>query len=230
MSCKRILNIIVFLLLPVLIFSQNDTLIKEFKSDYYHDKNDSLTKIYGYFKIFVPEYELPAITALSYYPELDSTIIELKSKKLKRLGNARPKMDFLFRKQVNRHYVIIINKNAKDVLGLPFSDVPSNAQTGFFGHELAHIADYTEKNNFKLIFFGVKYLFMQKDIERYTDQITIEHDLGQQLYELMSFIMNNPYTNEDYLKFKRNNYLNCEEILYEISKLNSGLPVNINQH
>ncbi len=230
MSCKRILNIIFFILLPVLIFSQNETLIKEFKSDYFYDKKDSLIKIHGYKKIFISEYELPAITALSHYPELDSTIIEFKNKKLKGLGNARPKMDFLFRKQVNRHYVIIINKNAEDVLGLPFSDIPFNAQTGFFGHELAHIADYTEKNNLKLIFFATKYMFMQKSIERYTDKIAIEHNLGHQLYELISFIMKNPDTNKDYLKFKRNNYLNCEEILYEISKLNNGLPVNINQH
>ena len=220
MSCKRTFNIIFFLLLPVLIFSQNDTLIKEYKSDYYHNIKDSLIKIYGYKKIFIPEYELPAITALSYYPELDSTIIEFKSKKLKRLGNARPKADFLFRRQVNRHYVIIINKNAKDIMGVPFSDIPFNAQTGFFGHEFAHIADYTEKNNLKLIFFGIKYLFMQKSIERYTDKIAIEHNLGQQLYDLIDFITNNPETNEDYLKFKRNNYLDCEEILYEMSKLN----------
>ena len=230
MSCKRILNIIFFILLPVLIFSQNDTLIKEFKSDYYRDKKDSLIKIHGYKKIFIPEYELPAIAALSNYPELDSTIIEFKNKKLKRLGSARPKMDFLFRKQVNRHYVIIINKNAEDVLGLPFSDIPFNAQTGFFGHELAHIADYSEKNNLKLLFFSAKYIFMQKTIERYTDRIAIEHNLGHQLYELISFIMKNPDTNKDYLEFKRNNYLNCEEILYEISKLNNGLPVNINHH
>jgi len=230
MSCKRILNIIFFILLPVLIFSQNDTLIKEFKSGYYYDKRDSLLKIHGYKKIFASGYELPAIIALSHYPELDSTIIEFKSKKLKRLGNARPKMDFLFRKQVNRHYVIIINKNAEDVLGLQFNDIPFNAQTGFFGHELAHITDYIEKNNLKLIFFGTRYIFMQKRIERYTDKIAIEHNLGQQLYELRSFIMKNPDTNEDYLKFKRNNYLNCKEILYEISKLNKELPVNTNQH
>ena len=224
MSYKRILNIVSFVLLPVLIFSQNDTLIKEFKSDYYYDKRDSLIKIHGYKKIFASEYELPAIIALSYYPELDSTIIEFKSRKLKRLGNARPKMDFLFRKQVNRHYVIIVNKNAEDILGLQFYDIPFNAQTGFFGHELAHITDYTEKNNLKLIFFAFKYMFMQKRIERYTDKIAIEHNLGQQLYELRNFIMKNPDTNEDYLKFKRNNYLNCEEILHEISIYNNNLP------
>ena len=230
MSCKLIFNIIVFILFPVYIFSQNDTLVKEFKPDSIYHKKDSLIKIYGYKKTFIPEYELPAITALSNYPELDSTIIEFKSKKLQMLGNARPKTDFLFRKQENRHYVIITNKNTEDLLGLPFNDIPFNAQTGFFGHELAHIADYTEKNNLKLIIFGAKYIFMQKKIERYTDKIAIEHNLGYQLYELRSFIIKNPDTNEDYLKFKKNNYLNCEEILYEISKLNNGLPVNINKH
>ncbi len=230
MNCNRILNIIFLIFLPVLIFSQNDTLIKEFESDYYYDSRDSLIKVHGFNKIFTPEYELPAIIALSFYPELDSTRIEFKSKKLKRLGNAKPKMDFLFRKQINRHYVIIVNKNTEDILGLQFNDIPFNAQTGFFGHELAHILDYKEKNNLKLIFFVARYMFMQKSIERYTDKMAIEHNLGRQLYELRSFIMKNPYTDEDYLKFKRNNYLNCEEILYEMSKLNNDLPVNIDQH
>ena len=224
MYCKRIFNIIIFLLLPVIVFSQNDNLIKEFKSENYHSKKDSLIDIFGYEKVFIPEYELHALITLSYYPELDSTTIEFKSRKMKRLGNARPKMDFLFRKPVNRHYVIIINKNAKNALGFAFSDIPFNAQIGFFGHELAHITDYTEKNNLRLIFFGFKYLFMQKNIERYTDKITIEHNLGLQLHELTDFIMRNPDTSEDYLKFKRNNYLNCEEILHEISIHNNNLP------
>lgn len=224
MHSKRIFNIILFLLLPVTVFSQYDNLIKEFKSGYYTGKKDSLIDIFGYEKIFIPEYELHTLIALSYYPELDSTTIEFKSRKMRRLGNARPKMDFLFRKPVNRHYVIIINKNAKNALGFAFSDIPFNAQIGFFGHELAHITDYTEKNNLKLIFFGVKYLFIQKNIERYTDKITIEHNLGRQLYELSDFIMKNPDTSEDYLKFKRNNYLNCEEILHEISIHNNNLP------
>ena len=223
MNCKLIFNIILFLLLSVIVFPQDDNLIKEFKSGNYSVQKDSLTEIYGYKKIFIPEHELHALVALSYYPELDSTTIEFKSRKMRRLGNARPKMDFLFRKPVNRHYVIIINKNARNALGFAFSDIPFNAQIGFFGHELAHITDYTEKNNLKLIFFGVKYLFMQKNIERYTDKITIEHNLGRQLYELTDFIMKNPDVSEDYLKFKRNNYLNCEEILHEIS-IHNNLP------
>jgi hypothetical protein len=229
MRCKRTLNIIVFLLFPVFIFSQNDTLNQKLQSGYHHYLKDSLEKIYRYIKISVPEYKLPAFTALSHYPELDSAIIEIKIEKLKRLGNARPAMNFLFRKQINRHYIIIVNENAEDVLGLPFGEIPFKAQTGFFGHEFAHIADYSEMNNLELIFFGIKYLFIQKNIERQTDKSTIEHNLGYQLYELTNFITENPDTNQDYLKFKRNNYLNCEEILYEISKLNDCLPVNINE-
>ncbi len=225
MHNRRILNIILFLLLQVTVFAQNTNLIKELKPGNHTGKKDSLIEIHGFDKKFIPDYELHALIALSFYPELDSTAIEFKSRKMRRLGNARPKTDFIFRKPANRHYVIIINKNAKKELGFAFSDIPFNAQIGFFGHELAHITDYIEKKNLKLIFFGVTYLFMQRNIERYTDKITIKHNLGQQLYELTEFIIKNPDTSEAYLKFKRDNYLNCEEILNEISILNDNPPV-----
>jgi hypothetical protein len=221
MSCKRIFNIILSILLPVLVLSQNDTLIKGFNPDYYYDIKDSLIKVYGYKKVFIPEYELPAVIALSYYPELDSTAIEFKNKRLKRFGNSRPKMDFLFRKPSDRKYVIIINKCARDVLGFAYSDIPFNAQIGLFGHEFAHIADYSERNNLRILFFGLKYIFIQKSIERNTDRIAIEHSLGKQLYELREFVLKNPDIDKDYLKYKTTNYLNCEEILYEISKLDN---------
>ena len=165
-------------------------------------------------------YELPAIAALSFYPELDSTHIAFKSKVLSHFGNARPKMDFLFRQQKERHYVIIINKDAKDILGIAFSDLPFNAQIGFFGHELAHITDYTDKSNFQIILYGVKYLFMKRAIEIHTDQIAIKHNLGCQIYDLRNFVLNNPGTDKDYLKYIRNSYLDHKEILHEISKFN----------
>jgi hypothetical protein len=210
MPCKRDLYIILLMLIPSVLFSQA-TLNK-----------DSLISTRGYGKIFIDGYELPALVALLYYPELDSTQIELKSKKLKHFGNARPKIDFLFRKQVNRHYVIIINKKAGDKVGFSFSDLPFNAQVGFFGHELAHISDYCSRNNFQIISYGAKYLFMKRAIERSTDRIAIKHNLGEQMFDLRSFVLNNPLTDRDYLRYKHNNYLDCDEILQEISKLNES--------
>lgn len=220
MPGNRVIYIIFFLLLPAGIFAQNECVTEIFLPGNIELKKDSLISIYGLNKVILPEYELQAIAALSCYPELDSTYIELKSRKLKHFGNARPKMDLLFRKQEKRHYVIIINKKAKDILGFDFSDLPFNAQIGFFGHELAHINDYTGKKNTQMILFGIKYIFMKRAIERYTDQIAIKHNLGHQLYELRSFVVNNPLTDKDYLKYKSENYLDCEEILQEISKLN----------
>jgi hypothetical protein len=66
MSIKRTLNIIVFLLFPVFIFSQNDTLNQKLQSGYHHHIKDSLGRIYRYIKVSVPEYKLPAFTALSH--------------------------------------------------------------------------------------------------------------------------------------------------------------------
>ncbi len=220
MPVKRELYIIFFILLPACIYSQYGCIREDFQSDDAWLNKDSLACIYGFKKTFLPGYELPAILALSCYPELDSISIELKSRKLNHFGNARPKMDFIFRNKENRHYIIIINKNAKDILGFAFSDLPFNAQIGFFGHELAHITDYTGKNNFQMISFGVKYFFMKKAVERYTDRIAIKHNLGRQIYDLRSFVLNNQDIDEHYLKYKSNNYLDGEEILHEISRFN----------
>jgi hypothetical protein len=212
MPCKRELYIILLIILPAGLFSQNETLLNR----------DSLAISYGYGKTFINGYELPALVALSNYPELDSARIEFKSKRLKHFGNARPKVDFLFRKQENRHYIIVINKKSKDIIGFSFSELPFGAQVGLFGHELAHISDYCGRNNLQIISYGIKYLFMKRTIERSTDRIAIKHNLGEQLYDLRSFVLNNPQTDKDYLEYKYRYYLDCEEIIQEISKLNES--------
>jgi hypothetical protein len=213
MPCKRELYIILLIILPAGLFSQNETLLNR----------DSLEIACGYGKTFITGYELPALVALSNYPELDSTRIELKSRRINHFGYARPKVDFLFRKQENRHYTIVINKKSKDIIGFSFSELPFSAQVGFFGHELGHISDYCVRNNLQIISFGIKYLFMKRTIERSTDRIAIKHNLGEQLYDLRSFVLNNPQTDEDYLEYKNHYYLDCEEIAQEISKLNESL-------
>jgi hypothetical protein len=211
MSCKRAMYIILLILIPEGIFSQA------------LPDSDSLISICGYEKTFINGYELPALVALSNYPELDSVRIELKSRRIKHFGNARPKVDFLFRKQENRHYIIVINKKSKDIIGFSFSELSFGAQVGFFGHELAHISDYCGRNNLQIISYGIKYLFIKRTIERSTDRIAIKHNLGEQLYDLRSFVLNNPQTDKDYLEYKYNYYLDCEEIIQEISKLNESL-------
>ena len=63
-----------------------------------------------------------------------------------------------------------------------------------------------------MVLFGIKYLFMKRKVERYTDIIAIEHGMGKQLYDLNMFIRYNPSTDKKYLRFKEKNYLNPEEI------------------
>ena len=217
---KRRLNAILTLFFPFFIYSQNYYPVRKFVADNYINKTDSLKNIYCAEKTFISHYELPTLIALSFYPELDSTIINLKSRKINKLGYARPKIDFLLRKPKNRHYIIIINKNSQDHLGFDFNDIPFNAQVGFFGHELAHITDYAAKSNMQLLLFGFKYLLKQEKVEKYTDRITIRHNLGWQLYDLNRYITNNPDTYKNYLKYKESKYLNSEEIFNEMLKIN----------
>lgn len=221
MDFKRQLYTILMFLLPLYIYSQNNIPVREFIADNYINNTDSLRNLYCAGKAFVREYELPAIIALSHYPELDSAIIDIKVRRLNKLGQARPKIDFLLRKPDKRHYLIVVNKKSKEVVGFDFNDIPFNAQIGFFGHELAHITDYNTKNNIKLMLFGLIYLLKKEKIEKYTDRLTIRHNLGWQLYDLNIFITNNPDTDKNYLRYKKNKYLNPHEILNEMQKFDN---------
>ena len=108
---------------------------------------------------------------------------------------------------------MIINKSPEDNLGFGFFEIPFDAQVGFFGHELAHITDYMDKSNIKMVLFGLKYSLNKRKVERYTDMTTIEHGLGQQLYNLNKFIRDNPDINRKYLEYKNSNYLTPAEIM-----------------
>ena len=213
MYFKRRISTILVMLLPVIIYPQNNTLAKELLRNEYENKKDSLKRLYGHGKILTPEFELPALIALSFYPALDSSIIETKRRRINTLGHVRPRIGFVFKNRKNRHYIIVINKFPEKNLGFGFNEIPFNAQVGFFGHELAHITDYEEKSNVRMTLFGIKYLLNKRKVERYTDITTIEHGLGQQLYSLNKFIRNNPDINRKYLEYKKKYYLNPGEIM-----------------
>ncbi len=194
-------------------------IVREYSREEAELMADSLDSLYGYRKGLINEFSLSALVALSYYPELDSTKIDFKYKKIRTIMVARPKLHCLFFKKENRPYQIIINKS-KTFRDSLFVNMSFNGKTGIMGHELAHIYDYSDRSVLGLIWFGIKYmLFSKREIERYTDRIAIERGLGWQLYDAYSYIHNNQQgLPEKYIKNKMEYYLKPREIIRETEK------------
>lgn len=173
-------------------------------------ETDSLTRLVGYQKEFDSLLYSAALLALKNYPELYQSKIVFRSKKLKTLMAARPSPDFIFKKKKNRTYQILINTKQSE------ADVIRNmsicAQTGIIGHEYAHIVAYQKKNNLKMLAFGVKYLFSKREIERETDQLTIDRGLGNELLQFNLHVKDCKHVTEKYLNNKERNYLSVAEI------------------
>lgn len=181
---------------------------------------DSIAKEYSTNKKFSTEFKLPAMIALSYYPELKNTRIEFVNKSIRTTMACRPKWNFIFKRKENRVYRVFINNNAERVKGAMLADVPYNAQIGLIGHELGHVADYAQSGVFRIIGMGFKYLFTpgRMHVERKVDKITIDHQLGWQLYDFCDFILNRSTVSEEYKEYKRKVYYKPEEILLLIQQ------------
>ena len=126
-------------------------------------------------------------------------------------------LSLLFRKRTNRTYHIIINKREKSDPAILVHTAPFNAQVGIFGHELAHILDYKEKSNCRMIGFAIGYLNREKrrQTERKTDSLTIAHGLGWQLYHFTDFVFNEADINPKYRMYKARFYMK-PEVMYQM--------------
>jgi len=179
---------------------------------------DSLRTEFGFRKTVPARYELAFLTALSYYPELDSSEIRFKEARIKTTLNARPTIgSLLFRKREKRKYIIRINSQKKDSLIL-LSDAPFNSQIGLFGHELGHFADYHKRSFFGVLKRLISYSTLKgkSKFEKEIDTITIERGLGWQLYAWSYYVLFDSDGSKAYKEYKRSVYLTPKEIKQKI--------------
>jgi hypothetical protein len=169
---------------------------------------------FGQHKTFIDKVELPALIALSFFPELKNTYISFEYKKIKTTMSTRPHIgQFLLR---NRTYVIYINSHAKEIGGVSFEELGLQEQIGIIAHELSHIVDYQSRKSLSMLKCGVYYSFFDhyhRDLERNTDMLVIKKGLAHQLYAFSNYVLNKSSASVQYKEFKRKNYLLPEEIL-----------------
>lgn len=191
---NRFLFLITIVLIVVASFAQSELPfqsnfgkpVKHYEKSTDLKRYDSLLKEFGQNKELPPGFKLQALIALSHYPQLKNTQIRFSIKKAKIAHTSRPEMGSIFKTKHKRKYVITISNRIKPALeNTRLENLSYNAQIGVLGHELAHIVDYSSRNFFQLIGFGLHYI-KKKDIikiENQTDLTTIEHGLGYQLLQ-----------------------------------------------
>jgi hypothetical protein len=159
------------------------------------------------------------IVALSYFPELAHSRIQLKYTKIKTTLNVRPTLcSLIFNRKINRKYIIRINSSLKDSV-ITLNELSSDAQVGVLGHELSHIVDYRQRNIWGTIARGFAYLSKRRkaNYEKEIDGIAIQHGLGCQLYQWAIYVQQGSDASEQYKLFKSKTYMKPDEIqkLYE---------------
>jgi hypothetical protein len=179
-----------------------------------------------------PDIRKSILTALSFYPELDSVRIRFLYKPIRQTMNSRPSLGNMFRSNHKRRYTIIINISEGENRGLPIEKLSSTIKTGWIGHELAHICAYMQMSNLQVIWFTFRYIsskkFMRK-VERYTDMVTIKHGLAYPLYAGSHYLLNSKDIHVNYKKHSAINGLTPAEIFCIWCKLRKENIDNVQQ-
>jgi len=159
---------------------------RHYRQAHWQDRLDELRARFGRNKEIPARYELPALLALSHFPQLEDAHIRFKIVHKGAPIASRPIVGTLFRAKKRRVYLVTISESER------WGDHPAlvrnmsfNAQIGALGHELAHTVYYEQKSFFQFIGIGASFISRRfhKRFERDTDRRAIEHGLGWQLYD-----------------------------------------------
>ena len=168
-------------------------------------------------------------TALSFYPELDSTTIEFCFKKniKKSTMQARPTFVSFFKRRKNRKYLILISETFK-IADKEFltRHIPDDIFIGWIGHELGHIMDYQNRNKGNLVWFGIKYLLSKNSIveaERCADSFAVKHGMEDYILKTKDFILNHADIAQSYKDRIAKYYLSPEEIMELVEERDAAI-------
>ena len=170
-------------------------------------------------KKYVLEYKENCMIALTHYPSLRRTKIKFTRRRISTTMMCRPRILSVFRRPGHRSYIIVFNKK-KNFEGPLYDHIPSNAQIGVVGHELAHIIDFENLSTNQIMGRGIGMLSDHKRslYEKYIDQLTIEHGLGKELLAWSEYVLFQSNATEEYKQFKKAHYLSPHEIKHHLEK------------
>lgn len=168
----------------------------------------------------VPEKFLPVLApVIEGVPGLHAQKIKVKFGTIKTTMVMRPSILSLFRSRDKRTYVLKIN-NDPSFNGVLYKDVPEEARTGLWAHEMMHIRDYKSRSLLGVLYRGLQYLSKRGKtrFEHEIDQMVIEAGFGEYLYKWTHYVLEESQASAEYKTYKREIYLlpceiagNCEE-------------------
>lgn len=150
-----------------------------------------LHESFGNNKKFLPEFELPALVALSFYPELTDVKIEFVPSSGKEPFNSHPRYATMFKHPKERTYVVCIsNRDVKGRENIAPRNLTFNAKVGMIARELAHICEYLHKTSFQALAAALRYRSRRarRKAKRKIDLLTVAHGMGNQLKEFRNII------------------------------------------
>lgn len=165
------------------------------------------------------------IKALSFYPEMKETPIDFvfDPNTSKSIMLSQPVLKSFFRGKKNRTYVVKINPRFVMVhTSMPIQNVPPTILVGWFGHELGHVMDYSQRNNWQMLAFGIEYLSSDRFIsqaERNADTYAVNHGLGTYIIATKNFILNNGDLPLAYKERIKRLYLSPQQIMDLVKKI-----------
>lgn len=175
-------------------------------------------------KIIPESLKTEALEALSFYPELWDTAIEIKFKDniKKSTMQAQPRFTSFLKPKEDREYLILISRKIQiEGENFTMAEIPSDVKIGWLGHELGHIMDYHDRTNVGLIILGIKYLLSPssiKKVERMADTYAIAHGMGDYILLTKNFILDNANLSERYKARIRRLYISPEEVMELINE------------
>ena len=182
--------------------------------DSFDHKREDLKIEFGINKAIPDEIELECLTALSYYPELKNIKIIFQFGSPVSTMVSRPTLKSIFRSGNKRVYQVIIRKPGISKNGLEWSELSFNSLVGWIAHELGHIVHYSHKTSGGVLFTGIKYAFpgYRRRMERFTDNLVIQHDLGYALLDGTNYTINYSNATPHYKNYLFKYYLSPIEI------------------
>jgi len=184
----------------------------------FETRTTELRKEFRHKKTIPAKIELECLTALSFYPELKNTDIEFRFGKLNFTMISKPKFKSILNDKTQRQYVVVVQRSGLSKNAIDWKELSFNAMVGWIGHELGHVLHYSHKSSGGIMFIGLKYAIpgYRKKMERFTDQLAIQHDLGYALYEGVEFTINLSHASEHYKNNQEKFYLHTDEIIESI--------------
>ena len=160
------------------------------KDDFTAADSLRLQQEYGKNKQLPRGFELQALIALSFFPELKNTYILFDVKPAYSLLQTRPLIQGILFKRTRDFSITISDSSYWKLNPIMLDPMNFNAQVGVLGHELSHVSDFSRRSFLSLAWSGICHL-STKYIDRFefkTDSICIAHGLGYQLLAWSKFV------------------------------------------